>query len=84
MRLIRVAFPKYMERTSKYNNAVVEVNNKKYIPEVDETKGSIELVVEVLAQLFIMLIGVFYVHRLVTFLPSYAAGIRGFSELLRH
>jgi len=45
---------------------------KKYIPEVDETKGSIELVVEVLAQLFIMLIGVFYVHRLVTFLPTYS------------
>jgi len=45
---------------------------KRYIPEVDEFKGSLEILVEVLAQVFVMFIGIFYIHRLVTFLPTYS------------
>jgi len=41
-------------------------------PELDEDKASWELGAEVLGQLFVMFVGVFYVHRLVTFVSPYS------------
>ena len=45
---------------------------KNYIPEADETKGSIEILFEIIGQLIILFIGLFYVHRIVTFIPTYS------------
>lgn len=43
-----------------------------YVPEVDEEKGSLELTVEVLAQLSLLLVGMFFINRVVTYLPMYS------------
>ncbi len=45
---------------------------KHYIPDVDEEKGSLEILLEVIGQLILLFIGLFYVHRLVTFIPAYS------------
>lgn len=45
---------------------------QEFIPEADEEKGSIEIVFEVLAQLVVMFFGMFFIHRIVTYLPTYS------------
>ena len=49
-------------------NKVVRV----YIPDADESKSSLEISIEVLAQILVMFFGLFYIDRLVTFLPPYS------------
>jgi hypothetical protein len=43
-----------------------------YIPDVDEDKSSLELLVEILIQLIIMFCGVVLIHRGITYLPTYS------------
>jgi hypothetical protein len=43
-----------------------------YIPEVDESKSSLEISIEILAQILVMFFGLYYTDRLVTFLPPYS------------
>ena len=50
-----------------YNHLVNSV-----IPELDETKGNIELLIEVLGEMLFVLIGLFLIHRLVTFANTYS------------
>ena len=50
-----------------YNHLV-----KSVIPELDETKGNIELLIEVLGEMLFVLIGLFLIHRLVTFMNTYS------------
>ena len=45
---------------------------RRAIPEVDETKGSFELTLEIVAQMITLFVGMFFVHRLVTFVPTYS------------
>ena len=45
---------------------------KHYVPDVDEEKGSLEIVLEVIGQMILLFIGLFYIHRLVTFVPTYS------------
>ena len=45
---------------------------KHYIPDADDTKGSLEIVLEVIGQMILLFIGLFYIHRLVTFVPTYS------------
>jgi hypothetical protein len=45
---------------------------QKYIPEADEEKGSLEISAEVLLQVIIIVLGIFFVDRLVTFVPTYS------------
>lgn len=53
---------------------------QKLIPEADEEKGSIEILVEVLTQLIIMFLGMFFIHRIVSFVPTYSKlGYENFS-----
>jgi hypothetical protein len=44
----------------------------KYVPEADETKGSLEVSAEILIQVILMFIGLLLIHRLVTFVPTYS------------
>lgn len=39
----------------------------KYVPEVDENKGSLEVFAEVILQVSIMFIGLLLIHRMITF-----------------
>ena len=47
---------------------------QKFVPEADEEKGSIELLVEVLLQIVVMFVGIFYIHRIITYIPPYSGG----------
>jgi hypothetical protein len=44
----------------------------KLIPDVDEEKSSYEMVAEVLGQSALTLLGVFFIHRFVTYFPTYS------------
>jgi len=45
---------------------------QKYVPEADDQKSSLEIVVEVLAQIIILFIGLVFVNRIITFVPTYS------------
>ena len=45
---------------------------QKFVPEADETKGSLEITAEVLIQVIVMFIGVFFINRIVAFVPTYS------------
>ena len=43
---------------------------KNYFPEEDDTKGSIEISVEVLAQIILIFIGIWFIDRVIRYLPT--------------
>jgi hypothetical protein len=45
---------------------------QRYVPEADEQKGSLEILAEVVMQIFVLFLGLFFVNRLVTFVPTYS------------
>ena len=45
---------------------------QKYIPEADDEKKSIEILSEVLAQVIFMFLGIFFIHRILTYIPTYS------------
>ena len=44
----------------------------RYIPEVDDEKGSLEITAEVIIQVITMFIGLLIIHRINTFIPTYS------------
>lgn len=44
----------------------------RFIPEADDTKHSLELVVEIVLQIVLTLLGLYFVHRMVSFVPTYS------------
>jgi hypothetical protein len=53
---------------------VVLVNKavQRIFPEPDEDKTNLEILAEIIGQLVFMLVAIFFVHRLVTFVPTYS------------
>lgn len=45
---------------------------QRFVPEADDEKKSIELVAEVLAQVIFMFLGIFFIHRILTYIPTYS------------
>ena len=45
---------------------------KHYIPEFDEHKGSPVILAEVVAQLLFMLFSIYFIHRIIVFIPTYS------------
>ena len=43
-----------------------------YVPEADDKKGSVELSAEIIFQIIAMLLGLFIIHRIITFVPTYS------------
>jgi len=43
-----------------------------YVPEPDETKGSLELSAEIIIQLLVIFLGMLIIHRIITFVPTYS------------
>ena len=43
-----------------------------FIPEVDEDKGSVEILAEIVLQVFILFFGMFFIHRVLTYIPTYS------------
>lgn len=44
----------------------------KYVPEADEEKGSLEILIEISLQIIVMFIGLLIIHRIITFVPTYS------------
>jgi hypothetical protein len=44
----------------------------KYVPEADESKGSVELGAEIVLQVIVMFIGLLLIHRINTFIPTFS------------
>ena len=54
---------------------------KNYFPEEDETKGSFEITAEVLAQIVVIFVGIWFIDRLVRYLPTLSKmNYHGFNE----
>jgi len=53
---------------------VVALNKamQRFVPEADDEKSSIELLAEVIIQIVLLFIGILFIHRLVTFVPTYS------------
>ena len=47
------------------------------IPEVDESKSNLEILSEVVGQLVLVLVGLLFIHRLITFVPTYSGRAMG-------
>ncbi len=47
------------------------------IPEVDESKSNLEILGEVVGQLTLVLVGMFFIHRLITYVPTYSGRAMG-------
>ena len=45
----------------------------KYVPEADDKKGSVEVVAEILIQVIVTFLGLFLIHRLITYVPTYSS-----------
>jgi hypothetical protein len=45
---------------------------QKFVPEADENKSSLEISAEIVVQVIVIFIGLFFVHRLITFVPTYS------------
>jgi len=43
-----------------------------YVPEADDDKSSLELTAEILAQIIVMFISILFIHRIVTYVPTYS------------
>ena len=45
---------------------------QKYVPEADEQKGSLEILAEIIIQIISMFIGILFIHRIITYIPTYS------------
>lgn len=45
---------------------------QRLVPEADEEKHSIELSMEVIAQVIVVFLGILFIHRIITFIPTYS------------
>lgn len=43
-----------------------------YVPEADDSKGSPEILVEIIGQVVIMFLGILIIHRIITFIPTHS------------
>jgi hypothetical protein len=53
---------------------VVIVNKlmQTYIPQADDNKGNVEITLEVILQISLMFLGIFFIHRIVEYVPTYS------------
>ena len=51
---------------------ILNKSMQKWVPEADDEKGSLELVMEIIVQVVSMFMGILLVHRIVTFFPTYS------------
>jgi hypothetical protein len=43
-----------------------------YVPEADDSKGSPEILVEIVGQVVVMFLGILIIHRIITFIPTHS------------
>jgi hypothetical protein len=45
---------------------------QRFVPEADSDKSSIEIAIEILLQIVVMFVGIIFIHRLITYFPTYS------------
>ena len=50
---------------------------KNYIPEVDDDKGSLVIVVEVIGQIATMFMALYFIHKIIAYIPTYSGKTYG-------
>jgi hypothetical protein len=45
---------------------------QKYVPEADDKKSSLEISAEIIIQIIVMFMGLFFINRIITFIPTYS------------
>ena len=45
---------------------------QKYVPEAEDEKGSLELLAEILIQIIVMFIGILFINRTISYIPTYS------------
>ena len=45
---------------------------QKYVPEADDKKGSLEVLAEIVLQVVYMFLGLLFIHRIITYIPTYS------------
>jgi len=45
---------------------------QRFVPEADDEKGNIEIVGEIIIQIVVMFIGLLFIHRIITYIPTYS------------
>ena len=51
---------------------ILNKSMQKWVPEADDEKSSLELSAEIIIQVIAMFLGILFVHRIVTYLPTYS------------
>ena len=54
---------------------LITVLNKliqRFVPEADDNKGSVEILIEVFLQIVLMIVGIILIHRIITYIPTYS------------
>lgn len=53
---------------------IVSINKtmQKFVPEADDQKGSFEVLAEILAQIIVLFIGLVFINRIITYVPTYS------------
>jgi len=51
---------------------VLNKSIQKYVPEADDQKSSLEVLAEIILQVIIMFMGLLFIHRIITFVPTYS------------
>lgn len=51
---------------------VLNKTMSKYVPEAEDKKGSVEICAEILLQIIVMFIGLLFIHRINTFIPTFS------------
>jgi len=57
--------------------AILQNISEKVFPEFDATKGTIELLAEILGQSLMMIVGLFFIHRVITAVPTFSGSAMG-------
>lgn len=45
---------------------------QRFVPEADDEKSSLEITAEVLIQIMVMFVGIFYINRIIQFIPTFS------------
>ena len=51
---------------------IMNKSMQRFVPEADDEKRSIEILVEVIGQVIILFIGILIIHRIITYIPTYS------------
>lgn len=55
---------------------------KHYAPEVDDDKGSLVVLIEIVGQVFVTFIALYFIHRIIEYIPTYSGVIYGDINLI--